>query len=526
MHTKLTILAVFLMATTSLFGQNKALETITENDLRAHLEFVASDLMQGREFTTAIPGIELTADYLRAQCMKMGLKPGEDDYFQHVGMKMETPDLNNTFLKVKSQSGETVLNSDDFFALMSPAENDTSEVPIVFVGYNYFDNKTKYNDTDGLDINGKVVLAMTRNIEQSADPENKGIDLNFEMQKFSKAMLGRAKALILVPDPLNASPEQLMSARKYGEGGQFSLNGLPARNSVPMTLLIGTVELADHLLSASGKTLAQLQNEINESGTPKSFEVEGETVQMIMPKITSEVDGKNVIAVIEGSDPILKKECVVYTAHYDHLGVNANGEVYNGADDNGTGTVALLEIAEAFQTMKKKPRRSIVFAWVTAEEKGLFGSDFYSRHPVFPLEKTLVNINLDMVGRSAETEPDANEDSEKQLAGPNGLYVITGKQSRELLDLSNDLSKKRGLILNDTMSEKFLNRSDYYHFYKHGIPILGLSTGMHEDYHKTTDNLEKIDYHKMKRVVDYAFLLGAKVANQKRRIVVDKPSNK
>ncbi|HPF52839.1 MAG TPA: M28 family peptidase, partial [Draconibacterium sp.] len=526
MHTKLILLFVFIAGVFQVVGQKKALETITVNDLKAHLEFVASDLMQGRDFTTEVPGLDITADYLRTQCMKMGLKPGVDNYVQHVSMQMIKPDIDNTSFKIFNGNGETPVSTNDFFALLGPAKSDTIETGVVFAGYGWYNDKTKYNDTEGVNIKGKVVLAMTRNIEQSTADGNPGMELSMEMRKLNKMLMGGAKALILVPDPLFAETNQLTSARKYSEGGQFSLKDSPVMNTVPMPLIVGTTELADKLLHASGKTLAQLQQEINESGSPKSFDIEDETVQIILPKIVSDVDGKNVVAVVEGSDPVLKNECVVYTAHYDHLGMNAKCEVYNGADDNGTGTVSLLEIAEAFQSMKKKPARSIVFAWVTAEEKGLYGSDFYSQHPVFPLDKTLVDINLDMVGRSAETEADPNNDSEDQLAGPNGLFVVTGKQSTELMTLSKDLSEDLGLVLDDKLSGKLINRSDYYHFYKHGIPVLGLSTGIHEDYHKVTDELDKIDYVKMERVVDYAFLLGEKVASQKKRIVVDKPANK
>lgn len=323
MRTKLSLIFIFLFASSILFGQPKALETITQNDLKAHLEFVASDLMQGREFTTEVPGLDLTADYLRTQCMKMRLKPGANNYIQYVGMEMIKPDLDNTFLKIVNSTGETTFTSMDFFALFGPAKSDTIETGVVFAGYGWYNDQTKYNDTEGLDIKGKVVLAMTRNIEQSTASGENGIELSMEMRKLNKALMGGAKALILVPDPLISDSEQLASARKYAEGGQFSLKGAVTRNTVPMPLIIGTSELADKLLSASGKTLAGLQKEINDSGSPKSFELEGETVQITLPKIVSEVDGKNVVAVIEGSDPVLKNECVVYTAHYDHLGMSS-----------------------------------------------------------------------------------------------------------------------------------------------------------------------------------------------------------
>jgi len=195
MHTRITVLFVFLLAANILFAQKKALETITENDLKAHLEFIASDLMQGREFSTVTPGLDITADYLRTQCMKMGLKPGVENYIQSVPMEMVMPDAENSYFKVITSSGETTLDQNSYFSLFGPAKNESIEADIVFVGYNWYDDDTKYNDTEGLDIKGKVILAMTRNIEASTDPDNEGIDLNFEMMKISKAMLGGAKAL-------------------------------------------------------------------------------------------------------------------------------------------------------------------------------------------------------------------------------------------------------------------------------------------------------------------------------------------
>jgi len=300
MHTKLILLFVFIAGVFQVVGQKKALETITVNDLKAHLEFVASDLMQGRDFTTEVPGLDITADYLRTQCMKMGLKPGVDNYVQHVSMQMIKPDIDNTSFKIFNGNGETPVSTNDFFALLGPAKSDTIETGVVFAGYGWYNDKTKYNDTEGVNIKGKVVLAMTRNIEQSTADGNPGMELSLEMRKLNKMLMGGAKALILVPDPLFAETNQLTSARKYSEGGQFSLKDSPVMNTVPMPLIVGTTELADKLLHASGKTLAQLQQEINKSGSPKSFEVENETVQIILPKIVSDVDGKNVVAVVEG----------------------------------------------------------------------------------------------------------------------------------------------------------------------------------------------------------------------------------
>jgi Zn-dependent M28 family amino/carboxypeptidase len=295
---------------------------------------------------------------------------------------------------------------------------------------------------------------------------------------------------------------------------------------MPLKLILGTEELANEIVKESGKTLLQLQNEINKSGSPKSFEIKNCKAEIQLIKKSETVEGKNVIAILEGSDPVLKDECVVLSAHYDHLGVAANGDVFNGANDNGSGTVALLEIAEAFTNMEKNPNRSIVFAWFTAEEKGLLGSDYYTQHPVFPLEKTVASINLEMIGRSAEKDPEKIDDPDKSLAGPDRIYLPKGKTSTALNEITDKYCKELNLVPNDELTREFLGRSDLYFFDVKNIPVLGIFTGVPDDYHTIADDLDKIDYKKMKRITEFAFLVTEKVANQDKRIMVDNPAAK
>lgn len=526
MKSQIKLTLLLLLLALHAFSQKKAVESITENELKAHLEFIASDYMQGRDFGTPVPGIDLTANYLKSQCMQMDLKPGGADYFQIVEMVSVKQDSENTFFKVTDSNGNAKYQTSDIFTFGGPAENDTLKGDIVFCGYGWYNDKTKYNDTEGLVLKDKIVLIMTRNLEAALDTSKKSIDTNQEMMKINKALMGGAKALVFVPDPLNTDTKWFDMIRGYFTGGSYTLKGKKAGSTIPVRLIFGTEALANEILKESGKTLLQLQNEINSSGTPKSFDVKDCKAEIQLVKKSKTIEGKNVIAVLEGSDPVLKNECVVLSAHYDHIGIAANGDVNNGADDNGSGTVALLEIAEAFTKMEKHPKRSVVFAWVTAEEKGLFGSDFYSQHPVFPLEKTLADINLDMVGRSAEKEAEKEVDLDNSLCGPNGVYIISGKQSTELMKISDNVCKELNLIPSDALSKALLTRSDYYHFYKNGIPVLGVTTGLHEDYHQPSDELDKIDYNKMMRVAGYAFLVTEKVANQKKRIVVDNPAGK
>ncbi|HSH19980.1 MAG TPA: M20/M25/M40 family metallo-hydrolase [Draconibacterium sp.] len=314
--------------------------------------------------------------------------------------------------------------------------------------------------------------------------------------------------------------------KEYASQGTWQIEGTE-KNEIPGNkLIIADAEIANVILRETGKTLEEIQKEINITGKPNSFDLKNIAVEFQLAKKVENVFGENIIAITEGSDPVLKNECIVISAHYDHVGITASSEINNGADDNGSGTSALLEIAEAFSKMKKKPRRSVVFAWVTAEEKGLLGSEYYTMYPFFPLEKTVANINLDMIGRSAEKEPADFIIPEKSLTGPNGIYIITGNQSSELNEITNKICRDLHLIPSDALSDEFKDGSDQFNFYKKGIPAVGITTGLHEDYHQPGDDLDKIDFTKMKRICDYTILVVNEIANRKQRLVSDKDSEK
>lgn len=229
-------------------------------------------------------------------------------------------------------------------------------------------------------------------------------------------------------------------------------------------------------------------------------------------------DSENILAFIEGSEK--PDEIVVVSAHYDHVGTK-NGVVYNGADDDGSGTVAVMEIAKAFQQAKKAgkgPKRSILFLHVTGEEHGLFGSEYYSENPVFPLANTVVDLNIDMIGR----DDPANR-------GKQYVYVIGSEMLSSQLKVINEAANKRtnNLELNykyDDLNdpEQLYYRSDHYNFAKHNIPVAFFFDGIHEDYHKPGDDPEKIDYQLLEKRTQLVFTTAWDIANRDERIVVDR----
>ena len=230
-------------------------------------------------------------------------------------------------------------------------------------------------------------------------------------------------------------------------------------------------------------------------------------------------DSENIWAFIEGSEK--PNEIIVISAHYDHVGTK-DGEVYNGADDDGSGTSALLELAQAFQIAKKEghgPKRSILFLHVTGEEHGLHGSRFYSENPLFPLENTVADVNIDMIGRRDEIHPNTN----------NYVYVIGANRLSSELDFVSSIMNQKyvGLDLDYRFNDPkdpnhFYERSDHYNFAKHGVPSIFFFNGVHADYHKKTDEPDKIEYDALAKRAQLAFVTAWELANRKDRIVVDK----
>lgn len=233
---------------------------------------------------------------------------------------------------------------------------------------------------------------------------------------------------------------------------------------------------------------------------------------------TSRNDSDNVLAYILGSEK--PEEVVVISAHYDHLGIRGE-EIYNGADDNASGTSALLEIAEAFMKAVKKgyrPKRSILFLHVTGEEAGLYGSKYYVSHPVFAMKNTVTNLNIDMIGRTDEKHKDK----------PAYIYLIgSDRISKELHELSEDINKEfTNLKLDYTLNKdndpnRFYYRSDHYNFAMSGVPVIFYFNGQHEDYHKSTDTADKIDYELLKLRADYIFYTAWELANREERVALD-----
>lgn len=479
--------------------------TITEEELKEHLYTYASDEFEGRE--TGKPGQKKAVAYLKAEYEKLGIPAAKSngDYFQKVPLEMTKLPTGSI-----TMNGKEYTLGDDFISF-SKAKGDFEE--IVFVGYGIEDGD--YSDYEGLDITGKVVLTkfgepvnedgtfrLSGNREQSK--WNNMSEAMGKRQEVAKAK--GAKGMIYFDQGNYGRYRSYFDYMKTNGSGQMSV----VNNDKSFFTIVVPKEMGSAIIQD-----IESNTEIKAISTGISFNLTGEN---------EKIDSENVAAVIKGSEK--PNEYVIISSHLDHIGITADGQINNGADDDGSGSVALLEIAEAFKEAADKgqgPKRSVVFLHVTGEEKGLLGSQYYTDNdPIFPLANTVANLNIDMIGRI-----DPKREGER-----NYIYLIgSDKLSTELHELSEDVNKKyMNIELDYTYNDendpnRFYYRSDHYNFAKNNIPIIFYFNGTHADYHKPGDTPDKINYDLLQNRTRLVFHTAWEVANRADKIVVDKTSN-
>jgi hypothetical protein len=531
-------ISLILMVCSPVFSQNrnKSEKQITASDMESYISFLASPLLKGR--MNGEEGLEIAGQYIASQAKLLGLKPANgNSYFQPYVVDRKTMDPDKTKIQIISAARDTMTIKDPMYQLVPLGPSDfVIEGEVVFAGYGIKSEKYKYNDFDNLDTEGKILIVMDRapmsedgKKTRFEEPEWNSI-MSFQF-KINALILSKAKAILFVPDP--KSGFKSLSESGHGLSGflgsNVTLKGDKEENINPLMAMMPKVifvnrSVADALFEGSDHSLEELQKIIDETLKPKSFVIHDKRLKITEVSLKEEKVLNNVAGYIEGSDPILKNEVVVFSGHYDHIG--GSGEKINkGADDNASGCAALLSMAEAFQSLKKKPLRSILFLWVSGEEIGLFGSQSYVDKPLFPLDKTVADLNMDMIGRVKEM---ADSTPSTPMTGPNTVFVITDSQSKDLRTIADEVDKKSELNFDYSLNGRdhplqLFARSDHYNFVRKDIPVLFFSTGIHSDYHTPGDVVEKIDFKKMELITRTMYEIGLTVANRKIRINVDNP---
>ncbi|MFZ2287961.1 MAG: M20/M25/M40 family metallo-hydrolase [Bacteroidales bacterium] len=528
MKFKPVIVAAALIAAIPSFSQERPLKAITREASGRHMEYLSSDSLAGRR--TGSDGNNAAAEYIRLEALKTGLRPvpGNDDLLQSLQYLKVTPVPGGSSIIIKDTTGNSLYVS-EVVPLMPPNDEISLSGEIVFGGYGYSNTESKYNDLAGISINDRIVIIMTRTPElrgSGMPAGGTGISEITEARKLPMIMLQKAKAIFFVTDPALGND---VSANLLLMSSSYQLIPLFRSQLFNFTLNAYSIsrETADILLRSSGVTLKQMQDSIASTRKPASFIIPGVRAEIDIKVTKDTVTSSNIIGYIEGSDPVLRDEAVLYTAHYDHVGRDVAGNIYNGANDNASGSVGLLNIASAFASLDKKPARSIVFLWATGEEEGLHGSTYYTEHPLLPLEKTVAVLNFDMIGRSRRnTDVGSSVTGNIDITGPDTIKVISGADCSELVSLASAACRKTGIHMIDEGKGDHFSGSDHYPFYKKGIPVLFFFTGLHHDYHKPSDDIEFIDFNKLMKVSKAGFLTGYNVAANPVRLEKDKKTQK
>jgi Peptidase family M28/PA domain len=486
-------------------------DMITTGEMDAMITKIASDEMQGRE--TGTEGQLIAANYIAAHFDSLGLKKIGDkgDYFQYFHLENEKW---NT-LEVEL-SGEVLRNLRDYYAIPKqvPADAAFNQEQIHYVGYG---NVTaNYSDYKRAKVKGKVVLvqggsdlvdSVARKLDRLTSTPEKKAEI--------AARFGATAMIFIDPD----YDENIAANRStYAGYGWSAKSDVVKMSSIPILYLSP---------KRAATLLAGHTEKVDKKNESSRFKKSSKPVVLPIPfrwnfaKMSRTLDGSNVVGYLEGSDPILSKEVLAITAHYDHLGLH-NGLIHNGADDNASGTAGVMEMAESFVAATKagfRPKRSILFMLVSGEEKGLLGSEFYTQFPIIPLENTVCNINTDMIGRVDEIHKD----------NPNYIYVIgADRLSTDLHNINEEMNKTytkmdldyRFNAIDDP--NHYYERSDHYNFAKNGVPSIFYFNGVHADYHKATDTADKIDAKMAAIRTQLAFYTAWEIANRPYRIYADK----
>jgi hypothetical protein len=475
-------------------------KVITAGALLDQVRILASPAMAGRGVGT--PGIDKAAEHIAREFQHTGLKPGGThgyrQTFEVITAVRVAPETRMQVIPEGPDPDKSEVLAKTLFTPFGFSEDGAVEGEVVFAGYGITAPELNYDDYAAVDVTDKIVLVMTH---EPREKDEKSPFRHPDAYRYTevryKAINARehgARAIIVVEDPLGHTNqrEELFGIRGVTGGSRAGIIAVNAKRSV-----------AEHLLEGTGKTLVQVQHAIDRTLTPHSFVIHPSRVAIQVKLIEKRGTAANIIGVLPGRDPVLRETAVVVGAHYDHLGVGGEyslapsqyGEIHPGADDNASGTAALILLARAF-AKSGGAKRTLIFAAFSAEELGIVGSSHYTKLPRTPLEKTVAMINLDMVGRLKDQT----------------LYVFGVKTGKEFADLLEEVNRDHNLVLK--LGRGGYGPSDHTSFYARKVPVLFFFTGPHGDYHRPSDTVDKVNGEGLATVTRFVYRIVEHLADR------------
>jgi hypothetical protein len=500
-------------------------EGVSARQMREHLTFIASDELEGRD--TPSRGLDIAAMYIAKHLANWGVKPAGDNgsYFQKFPLKRSKIDAKEMRLEL---SGQPFVYGEDYFSTLTRSNVPASS--LVYVGHGWVIKSKGINAYQGIDVKDKIIVvvnSLPKGITPN-DLQGKPGDDWFSPSLYAQA--NGARAVIAFGSFNDLANWQATRWRQTERG---TVNFGEPQNQTTVPTITASPRLINALFQGERSSGANIFTKAIQKDFVEPFELNANKKMSLNVSVKDDtVYTQNVVGILEGSDPVLKNEYVAIGAHYDHVGMNpfaaGDDKIFNGADDDGSGTVAVMAIAEAM-SKGQRPKRSILFIWHAGEEKGLWGSEYYTDNPTVPIGSIVTQLNIDMIGRF-QNAGDDNHPQNKNLPKPQEIFTIgAGMMSTELGQLADTVNKSfLNLNFNTKYDgpdhpEQFFYRSDHFNYAKKGIPIIFFMDGSHEDYHQVSDHVDKINFEQMEKVTRTIMATGWELANRATRPKVDKP---
>ncbi len=502
-------------------------DAINTTSLEKNVRYLSSDDLQGR--LSLARGDKKAIDWIETQFKQIGLKPvAGNSYLQAVKLIEYIPDRNKSYIQLERANTSIQWKKPDVLTEFKKNINITGDV--IFVGYGITAPDLHYDDYQNIDARGKIVLAFEHE-PQETNPSSifngkaNTLYANNRLKALNAQKHG-AIAILIAPEPLRKHPS---NQERFANIGGSATRKIPVPSqaladdelNIPIAIIS---EAVANKIAGSHLSLAKLQTAIDKDLTPQSRPLSDIKITLNdINKSRSYGTSYNVVGMLEGSDPILKNETIIISAHHDHDGMS-RGEIWHGADDNASGTAGVISLANAFMKNSQakygiQPKRSILFVVFAAEERGLLGAFYMAAHPLRPLATTRAMINFDMIGRNEVPTAQTNGIIDIPTDTTNRLNLIGSHYSPDYDKTVIHQNQYTQLTLDYRFdNENALNtffRSDQFPFVLHHIPAFWWFTGFHPDYHHTTDTADKINYVKMQKILRLAYLSGYAFADEK-----------
>jgi len=497
-------------------GHFGPVDAITIEGLRRDLQFIASDALEGRD--TLSPGFRAAAAYVAASLDRMGAVPAGDNhtFFQHVGIRRTSVEADRASVTV----GDIEFKYGEDYLVPTPGDASGA---LAFVGQGYRIPGRHLDPFEGIDVKDRVLVIA----QPPPDVGNLTRGSDYTTPADNARALGASAVVSVVSYQRLAAWTRL---RETEARGSLEIDRLPDADQSRPFLLAGP-RLASALFRGEKLDATKITTHAAAGQVDPSFPFKtGKTLRIHTIASTRVEDTENVVAIVEGSDPVLRHEYVALGAHLDHLGRESQrtthsgppapsdkDDIYNGEDDDGSGVVALLQMAEAVAA-GPRPKRSLLFVWHTGEEYGSWGAKYFTAFPTVPIDHIVAQLNVDMIGRSRPSGDDKPDD--QVLSGPNEVYIVGSRRLSQ--DLGDTCDRVDRAFLNLALNykydapddpERIYERSDHYEYAQKGIPVAFFFTGLHSDYHRVTDEVDRIDFEKLRKVAQTVLATAWTLAN-------------